>query len=410
MANLSSAESANPQVGPFNASILSEVHTLENAIDHSVANQDEHEIRNKVQQSDAIDSTSVYMGNCNVIPYEQYLSINNISVVPSCASSTLNNVCVSFDNDAFVPHDPIANELKIYKEQVAIYEQDRPKKAQPALYDGEELLKTHHVPVNVPSFEEELELAEATSNKLNVKMNDSVCVEKRVNITPPNYSKENFMATFTPQTQLTPEQVFWSLDLAKRKDEELKANATPLSVLPPATVFSTAYAFTSAQKRIADLESENFNLRNKIQNDDHDSMIKHFSKLEVEHFNLQLKYQNLKERFGNKKPVTSSDAPSFDSLFVIGKLNEQIQSRGNTIRELKEKISRLTKKNSDADPIFDLKALVSQNKDLTAKLNALHDLNECFRAENAKVKQHYKELYDSIKITRAKTTDQNNSL
>ncbi|GKC83676.1 hypothetical protein Tco_1139393 [Tanacetum coccineum] len=169
-------------------------------------------------------------------------------------------------------------------------------------------------------------------------------------------------------------------------------------------------AFTIAQKRIADLESKNFNLRNKIQNDDHDSMIKHFSKLEVEHFNLQLKYQNLKERFGNKKPVTSSDAPSFDSLFVIGKLNEQIQSRGNTIRELKEKISRLTKKNSDADPIFDLKALVSQNKDLTAKLNALHDLNERFRAENAKVKQHYKELYDSIKITRAKTTDQNNSL
>ncbi|GKD08709.1 hypothetical protein Tco_1188394 [Tanacetum coccineum] len=87
-----------------------------------------------------------------------------------------------------------------------------------------------------------------------------------------------------------------------------------------------------------------------------------------------------------------------------------IQSRGNTIRELKEKISRLTKKNNDADPIFDLKVLVSQNKDLTAKLNALHDLNERFRAENAKVKQHYKELYDLIKITRAKTTDQNNSL
>ncbi|GJS64718.1 hypothetical protein Tco_0679282 [Tanacetum coccineum] len=169
-------------------------------------------------------------------------------------------------------------------------------------------------------------------------------------------------------------------------------------------------AFTSAQKRIANLESKNFNLKNKIQQDDHDSMIKHFSKLEVEHFNLQLKYQNLKERFGNKKPVTSSDAPSFDLLFVIGKLNEQIQSRGNMIRGLKEKISGLTKKNSDTDPTFDLKALVSQNKDLTTKLNALHDLNECFRAENAKVKQHYKELYDSIKITRAKTTDQNNSL
>ncbi|GJW25459.1 hypothetical protein Tco_0039270 [Tanacetum coccineum] len=122
------------------------------------------------------------------------------------------------------------------------------KKAQPALYDGEELLKTHYVPVNVPSSEEDLELAETTRNKVHAKMNDYDCVEKR------------------------------------------------------------------------------------------------------------------------------------------------IQSRGNTIRELKEKISRLTKKNSDADPIFDLKALVSQNKDLTAKLNALHDLNEHFGAENAKVKQHYKEF------------------
>ncbi|GJX52635.1 gypsy type transposase, partial [Tanacetum coccineum] len=43
------------------------------------------------------------------------------------------------------------------------------KKAQPTLCDGEELLKTHHVLVNVPSSEEELELAEATRNKLAMK-------------------------------------------------------------------------------------------------------------------------------------------------------------------------------------------------------------------------------------------------
>ncbi|GJT98045.1 hypothetical protein Tco_1093563 [Tanacetum coccineum] len=63
------------------------------------------------------------MGNSNIIPYEQYLLVNDISGVPSCASSALNSVCVSPVNDAFVPHDPIATELKIYKEQVAIYEQ-----------------------------------------------------------------------------------------------------------------------------------------------------------------------------------------------------------------------------------------------------------------------------------------------
>ncbi|GJY55278.1 retrovirus-related pol polyprotein from transposon TNT 1-94 [Tanacetum coccineum] len=117
MANLSSVELANPQVGPSNASILSEVHILENVIDHSVTNQDEHKIHNEVQQANVIDSTSVDMGNSNVIPYEQYLSVDNISVVLSCASSALNDVCVSSDNDAFIPYDPIATE------QVAIYEQ-----------------------------------------------------------------------------------------------------------------------------------------------------------------------------------------------------------------------------------------------------------------------------------------------
>ncbi|GKA28933.1 hypothetical protein Tco_0715178 [Tanacetum coccineum] len=97
MANLSSSGQANLQAGPSNASILSE--------------------------ANVIDSTSVDMGNSNVIPYEQYLSVDNIYIVPSCASSVLNDACVLSDNDAFIPHDPIATELKIYKEQVAIYEQ-----------------------------------------------------------------------------------------------------------------------------------------------------------------------------------------------------------------------------------------------------------------------------------------------
>ncbi|GJR01409.1 hypothetical protein Tco_0524393 [Tanacetum coccineum] len=123
MANLSSAGSANPQAGPSNASILSEVHTLENAIDHSVTNQNEHEIHNEVQQSNVIDSTSVHMGNINVIPYEQYLTTNDVFVVPSCSSSAPNNAYVLIDNHVHTPHEPLVTELAIYKEQVAIYEQ-----------------------------------------------------------------------------------------------------------------------------------------------------------------------------------------------------------------------------------------------------------------------------------------------
>ncbi|GKB32621.1 integrase, catalytic region, zinc finger, CCHC-type containing protein [Tanacetum coccineum] len=123
MANLSSTGPTNLQAGPSNASILSEVHDLENTIDHCDANQDEHETHNEVQQKHVIDSNGADMGNSNVIPYEQYLTINEVFVEPSCASSVLNNAYVLHDNNAYIPHDPLVTELNIYKQQVAMYEQ-----------------------------------------------------------------------------------------------------------------------------------------------------------------------------------------------------------------------------------------------------------------------------------------------
>ncbi|GJR49725.1 hypothetical protein Tco_1400246 [Tanacetum coccineum] len=42
---------------------------------------------------------------------------------------------------------------------------------------------------------------------------------------------------------------------------------------------------------------------------------------------------------------------------------------------------------------------------LTEHVGALQEQNEIFKAENEKVKQHYKELYDSIKIIRVKTIE-----
>ncbi|GJV21059.1 hypothetical protein Tco_1370079 [Tanacetum coccineum] len=59
---------------------------------------------------------------------------------------------------------------------------------------------------------------------------------------------------------------------------------------------------------------------------------------------------------------------------------------------------------------LDLRARDSQISQLTEKVNSLQDQNELVWAENAKIKQHYKELYDSIKITRTKHTEQTNAL
>ncbi|GJZ10509.1 hypothetical protein Tco_0545268 [Tanacetum coccineum] len=76
---------------------------------------------------------------------------------------------------------------------------------------------------------------------MNDKMKDLECVKKKVKIAPHDYSKENYLATFTPQKQLTPEQIFWSNDLIKMKAEALKEQTTAsrpikaLTVYPPNT-------------------------------------------------------------------------------------------------------------------------------------------------------------------------------
>ncbi|GKG37351.1 hypothetical protein Tco_0447524, partial [Tanacetum coccineum] len=72
-------------------------------------------------------------------------------------------------------------------------------------------------------------------------MKDPMCVKKKVKIAPPDYSKENYLETFTPQKQLTPEQIFWSDDILKEKTKALKEKAkvpkpiTTLMVYPPNT-------------------------------------------------------------------------------------------------------------------------------------------------------------------------------
>jgi gas vesicle protein len=52
----------------------------------------------------------------------------------------------------------------------------------------------------------------------------------------------------------------------------------------------------------------------------------------------------------------------------------------------------------------------SHNFQIQKTISLLRHENDCFQAENSKVKQHYKELYDSIKITRDKTNEKITSL
>nr|GEZ10144.1 integrase, catalytic region, zinc finger, CCHC-type, peptidase aspartic, catalytic [Tanacetum cinerariifolium] len=69
---------------------------------------------------------------------------------------------------------------------------------QPALYSGQEIIKPNHARVLVHDLKDTLEIAETTRKQMNKKIKDPECVKKKVQITPHDYSKENFLATFTP--------------------------------------------------------------------------------------------------------------------------------------------------------------------------------------------------------------------
>ncbi|GKB15661.1 retrovirus-related pol polyprotein from transposon TNT 1-94, partial [Tanacetum coccineum] len=133
-------------------------------------------------------------------------------------------------------------DMKALKEKVAIGYKNplcltRASRVQPALYNGHEIIKTNHAAAIVHNSEDTIKIAEITRKKMNDKMKDPECVQNKVKITPPDYSKENYLATFTPQKQLTPEQVFWSQDLIKMKAEALKKQTTTLRPIKMLTVY-----------------------------------------------------------------------------------------------------------------------------------------------------------------------------
>nr|GEU34572.1 retrovirus-related Pol polyprotein from transposon TNT 1-94 [Tanacetum cinerariifolium] len=123
---------------------------------------------------------------------------------------------------------------------------NRAKQVQPALYNGHEIIKNNHVPAIVHNIEDTPEIAEITRRK----MKDPEYVKHKVKIAPHDYSKENFLATFTPQKQLTPEQIFWSQDLIKMKAEALKEQTTASRPIKALTVYPPNIHATLVPKRI----------------------------------------------------------------------------------------------------------------------------------------------------------------
>nr|GEW13628.1 hypothetical protein [Tanacetum cinerariifolium] len=292
--------------------------------------------------------------------------------------------------------------------------------SEPALYNGHEIIKDNHTLAIVHNTKDTLEIAKITRKKMNDKMNDPKCVTRKVKIAPHDYTKENLLATFTPQKQLTPNKSFDRKHDAIEWKNLLIANDNLIAECLSQEVFSVAInsklnvarftkmhvANTTVEARCLALEAKLANLSDKSHHDNQEELINHFSKLEVNHLNLQLKYQNLKDSIGNNPPTPDKDTSDFDFVFIIGKMQASLQGKDNVIRQLKKQLSQLQVTRSDTDRTLRVRTTDFQITMLTDQVTNLQAQNDLFRAENDKIKQNYKELYDSIKITRAKHIEQ----
>ncbi|GJU30317.1 hypothetical protein Tco_1173906 [Tanacetum coccineum] len=132
--------------------------------------------------------------------YNQYIEDNEEHVVQSNLSSVRNDAMMSIIDDM---HEQGVQSMSANKQVLT-----RAKQVQSALYNGTEIVMTNHKPVVVHDSEETLEIAELTRKRMYEKMKSPQCIQNKVKFAPPDYSKENYLAIFAPQRDLTPEQIF----------------------------------------------------------------------------------------------------------------------------------------------------------------------------------------------------------
>nr|GEY15112.1 hypothetical protein [Tanacetum cinerariifolium] len=441
------------------------------------AHHEDHMMHDSVQLDYVVDSHADCTSDSNIIMYDQYVKDNEVPVVHSDVSSVLTDAFMMIYDDIQRPNPNELNRVAIcYKNPLCL---TRAKQVQPALYNGHEIIKDNHKPTIVHDIEDTLEIAEITRKEMNDKMNDPECVTRKFKIAPHDYSKENFLATFTSQKQLTPEQIFWSNDLMKLKSEALKERTkvsrpikaftvyplnTPATLVPKVLptksqvkihIFTLIQLFSkfdkTCKKRITptgftDEEwgfeqtkacclqevipffktlKDNFKGIQKALTKKVKEMKDVFEELEAEvsQYAVDMKRDAIKL----KNIIIANDNLIAECLsqevFCVATNSELNVARftemyvANTTAEahclaLEAELANLRDTNNHDNQkelinhFSKLETTYSQITKLTDHVTHLQAQNDLFRAENDKIKQHYKELYDSFKITHAKHIEQ----
>nr|GEV85666.1 integrase, catalytic region, zinc finger, CCHC-type, peptidase aspartic, catalytic [Tanacetum cinerariifolium] len=422
MANLSSADPVTDEAGPsYDSELLYEVPDYEHCQDAACAHHEGHVTYDSVQLDHVVDSHADITSDSNMILYDQYVKDNEeetlkreLHSIKLQLASTINHNKSMVEEVSFLKMDFKQKEnkyledfldMKSLKEKVKdkLIKQDqslqivhmlcrpkphynelnkvaigyknllcltRAKQVQPALYNGHEIIKDNHAPAIVHNTEDTLEIAGITRKKMNAKINDPECMTRKVKIAPHDNSKENFLATFTPQKQLTPEQIFWSNDLMKLKSEALKERTKVSRPIKALTVYPP---YTPAMLVPKVLPTK--------------------SQVKIHIFTLIQLFLEFDKTC--KKRITPTGLIDGERGFEQTKecyLKEVVPFL-KTLKDNFEGIQKaLTKEIKEMKNVFEeleAETIDSQITKLTDQVTHLQAQNDLFRAENDKIKQHY---------------------
>nr|GEW64074.1 hypothetical protein [Tanacetum cinerariifolium] len=107
MANLSSADPITDEAGPsYDLDILSQVRDHDQYLDDTCAYQEEHLMHDSVQLDHVVDLHADLTSIRNMIPYDQYVKVNDVSVVHCNASSVPNDTFMNIYDAMCEPISP----------------------------------------------------------------------------------------------------------------------------------------------------------------------------------------------------------------------------------------------------------------------------------------------------------------
>ncbi|GJU49257.1 hypothetical protein Tco_1218812 [Tanacetum coccineum] len=236
-----------------------------------------------------------------------------------------------------------------------------------------------HVVISVNDDEETLILEEESRSKMLDKQNDPILKEKKIKISPIDYSKlnkikEDFEKHFVIQKELSTEQAF-RLKHSSLSETPVTSH-TPVRIEAPSELPKSC---VNNCNKCQELKTELFKNKDFVEKEAYDKLVKSYSNLEKHCISLELATQLNQEIFQRENSGENLNAPTFNQLFEINELKAQSQEKDIVIRKLKERIKSLSRKDSVENVKKDIDEIETINIELEHRSVENSDLNAQFQ-------------------------------